>query len=646
MSKKKDKDKKKKKALKIDITRKNIHFSLFDKARASLSAKLKEMEEERVHKIEYAERMEKILAVRFKDRDIPKADEGFRRNDLSEDALQRFYIEANVGEFLKAEGKFIHFEFGKLLDPYRVNTDENDENPLIKKISYAEISKQSFVNNINLSIRYINYFIEYFDDDDELLNAYLTIMFLLHHKNTKITVDEFVNHIISLFATESMFDKVIRMVEYNTDETLIKKSERAYDESIQLTVEHLKAIMGVSCFHRFVIPIVSHYYTLKGKGQLGGITDKDLYFMIFSSFIPMFDDFYDISLYGKIYHTATTRISKTENQETTMWKRRDRFGVTPISFTTDLMREYINEISQKTMFNQSAIVFLHVCFDKAIKNELLKSDRYEMSDMRMEPSDNVNETISRFDRWTIDKTFNSEKDRLRAYIVVKDTVQRAGLAFGINFKIAEMYRIKKQELNSLEFMEPEQIDEQLERMFGENSSIWEDEPYTIPIKKLQETLDEYDYYDENIERPFHDTQLYAIQLYYASKTLSSDTVKMLEIPDIIRLIMIMKRDMQQRSYVYLPLFVSGKLITTTNKKIATKTLRKMCEAHPSYKDFIDNFKDTIEMVNMDKIYGELQVIVSTPVRVVDYDYVQLRDKIMYPSDIATINEFIRLMNDC
>ena len=639
--KKKQKKVKKNKKNKSKI---NSIFSTSMSPQQSLNIKLKELSEEVERKKEYDEVMHDILDKRFLERNIPKADEGFRKNDLSDEALKQFYIDANVGEFLKAEGKFIHFEFGEWLEKYEVNVGDNEENPLIKRISYAEISKQSFINNINLSLRYINYFIEYFDDDDELLNAYFEIMFMLHYDNIKMTVDDFINHILVSFATEKMFKKVIRMVEYNTDETLIKKSERVYDESIQLTVEHLKAIMGVSCFHRFVIPVVSHFYTIRGKGQLGGMTDKDLYFRIFSSFIPMFDDFYGISLYSKIYHTATTRISKTENQENTMWKRRERFGVTTTSFTNDLMREYINEISQKTMFNQSAIVFLHVCFDKAIKNELLKSDKYEMSDMRMEPSDNVNETISRFDRWTMDRTHHSEKERLVAYVVILDSVQRNGLSVGIDFNLAEKYRTDfiniKTYLTELNGSEPT-VSEIRTEMKKEFYDRYKDTDFNY----LHDIINEYEYYMENIVTPLHDTQLYIIQLYIASRPNTFEEIKMLEMPDIVRFIMIMKRDMEKRNCVYLPFFVSSVLITEAAKKTTKKSLERIIKEHPLYNDIIQNYADSIEFLNMDKLIGELQVIVSTPLKVVDYRYEEYRDNIIKPVDIAVINEFMRLWND-
>ena len=147
MGKKKKKEKEKLKAL--------------QKEKEMKAKSLEEEEDLDAYDERYKKKVSKLLDDRFLARDIPLADAGYKKNDtdLSAEALKRFYEENHVSEFLKAEGKFIHFEFGQLLEPYRVNVDEKGENPLIKRISYAEISKQSFINNINLSIRYINYFI-------------------------------------------------------------------------------------------------------------------------------------------------------------------------------------------------------------------------------------------------------------------------------------------------------------------------------------------------------------------------------------------------------------------------------------------------------------------------------------------------------
>lgn len=569
--------------------------------------------------IEYADKEESapkkkkasILERRFQERDIPKVDDGVRDGDLSYDALQKFYHNARVGEFLKPSGggKYIKFEFGPMLNGYRTNTDDNDENDIIRKLTYAELSKKSFINNINLSLRYINYFIEYFDDDDELLNAYFNMMFQIHYTKLDMSVENFVDSLFAFMATESMVDKVIRMVEYNTDTSLIKKTDRTYDESIQLTVEHLKAIMGVSCFHKFVIPIVSHYYTLRKKElEKEGVSDRDLYYQVFSSFIPLFDKHYDIKLYGKLYHTATTRISKTENQENTMWKRRNRFGTTVTSFANELICDYLCEISQKVVFNRSAIIFIHVCFDKAIKNELIQSDKYEMSDMKMEASDSVNETISRWDRWQMDKTMHSEKDRLRAHVSIIDSINRLGYEVGINFP-------------QMESKDPKDI------------------------KATKELREEYEYYMENVKRPFNDTQVYLMHLYYSGKTHSSEEGKQMEIPMMIKLIMIMKRDLASRNFNYLPYFISSEVMVSAARKCNRKRVENCLETHPSYSDWKEEYGDMMDALNKERLLNELKMIMSCPVRVIDYEQVELRGRKMTPTECCVVDEWLRFMLD-
>lgn len=550
-----------------------------------------------------------IIAQRLKDRTIPHVDDGFKKNDLSPEALQRFYERCRVGEYIKSVngGKYVKFNFGDMLNGYRLYTDDNGENAIIRKLSYAEISKKSFINNMNLTIRYINYFIEYFDDDDELMQAYFKFMVQMHLMSVELPVKDFIETVYSTLASKSMVNKVIAMVEYNTDETLIKKTDRQYDESIQLTVEHLKAIMGTSIFTRFVIPIASHYYAIRrAEVEAAGMCDKDLYFQVFQTFTDLFDKHYDINLYEKLYHTATTRISKTENREILMWKRRERFGKGTTNFTYTLMRDYMNDIVQKVVFNQSAIIFIHVCFDKSIRNELIQPDKYEMSDMKMEPSDSVNESISRFDRWQMDRTQHSERDRLRAYASIKHMVWMLGEDVGLRF-----YKIPDQ--NNPNKVSPD-----------------------------KETQAEFEFYQKNIKKPLFDTQLYLISLYCSNSLGTAEDVKMMEFEDIIKVIMIMKRDLRRRNYNYLPYFISGTVKATSIHKKNPKNVAKTFENNPLYKDWVDQYKDTINQINMTKFYGELNNALSCPITVVEYES-ELNGVTIRPTDLSLIDEWCRFM---
>lgn len=562
-----------------------------------------------------------ILYSRFDGRPIPKADDGIKDPDknISLDQLRDYYARCHVGEYVRLDSQTrgkgdtvtsnrLKFEFESMmnLDSLKVNTDDKDENDLIRRLSYAEMNKKSFINKINNTLRYVNYFIEYFDDDDELMYIYFELMYQIMDRNINLDPESFMEHLYAYFTTDSMREKIIRMVEYNTDDTLVK-SDQSYDESIQLTIEHLKAIMAVSCIHKFIIPIVGHYYNMKSRLlEKMGLNEKDLYYYIFASFIPVFDDYYDISLYDKLYHTATTRVKKTYNQESTMWRRRHRFGTTPTSFTHKLMRDFLIDISQKAVFSKSAIIFIHVCFDNSIVNELKQPDKYEFTDMKMEASDSVNETISRFDRWMMDHTFHSQLDRVRAFVSIKDSIYYLGELVGIDFK-----RMDSKDPND--------------------------------IKKTKDLHDEYDYYLEHIQMPLNDSQLYIVYLYYSSMIGCTEEAKMLEVSDIIKLIMIMKRDFESRNYDYLRFFISGKLQVGSAHPYNKRKLERLFQNDPCYEDWIKQYPD-LKAFNLDRFYKEVTPIISCPITIVDHSYPEYDGKTYTPEDVLVCSELIRFLN--
>lgn len=570
--------------------------------------------------LEHRPHYQGILTQRLEDRVIPMVDDGIKEKDLKNpppEAVEAWYAYAHVGQYVHMEQvvnmdgstymtKRVQFEFSRMLDGYSEQMDERGVNPSIERLSFATISKVSFVNNIANPLRYTNYFIEYFDDDDELMRAYFQLMYQIMHKKIDLDPVSFIESIHALFTTDTMIEKLYRMVEYNTDMTLIKKADKVYDESIQLTVEHLKAIMGISCLHKFAIPIVNHYYSTRSNLlEKAKMSAKDLYYAVFMSFISVFDDVYNINLHNKLYHTSTTRITKTTNQETEMWNRRKRLGTTPVSYTNDLMRDFVIDISQKEVFSKSAIVFIHVCMDNAIHNTLIQSDKYDYVDMTMEPSDSVNETISRFDRMQTDKSHHSEQDRIRSRVVNKDSLYRLGLEFGLDFAAMESKKQKQK-------------------------------------KKVKKLIDEFNYYLENIPRPMNDTQIYIIKLWYASYVGNTVDGNSLEFRDLIKLIMIMKREFRQRNLNYLALFISSRVNATTNKtKYNKRRVERLILDHSLYEDLIGLYKDTEDYLNWDKMLSEIKVIIACPIETVDYEYQHLEGKSVSPYEDDAIDEIMR-----
>lgn len=562
-----------------------------------------------------------ILERRLEDRKIPKVDVGIPEKYMKNpppDVADAWYQDCHIGKYVHMEKvtrdgatfttKRVQFEFGRMLKGYDKNLDDRGVNPAIERLSFATMSKASFINNITNPLRYINYFIEYFDDDDELMRAYFHMMFTIMCDSIELDPQSFIETLYAAFTTDGIIEKLHRMVEYNTDTNLIKKTDRTFDESIQLTVEHLKAIMGVSCLHKFVIPIVSHYYNTRSRLiEKAGITDKDLYYYVFTSFLPVFDDIYGISLYNKIYHTSTTRIVKTANQESEMWIRKNRLGITQASYNTDLMRDFVTDISHKAVFAKSAIVFINVCMDKAIRNILIASDKYEFTEMPTESNDNVNETMSRWDRWQTDKSFHSQRDRIRSYVSIKDAIWRYGEACGLDFRRLDSKHHK--------------MDDALRRL-----------------------KEEYEFYRDEIEQPLNDTQLYFVQLYFSALMGNTEDPITMEIPDIIKGMMIMKRDFEARNYIYFPFFLTGKVNPSASKTYNKRRIMKLIEAHPLYDDLVQQYAGNEGLLNWDRMVNEIKTIVACPIKIVDFDRPEACGKTMNPPELCAVDEVMRFYN--
>lgn len=514
---------------------------------------------------------------------IPKVDDVRDVRDRSIETLHKFMRDNDIPYYLKiVNKKYIQFAFSDVLG-------KKDLPPEMTDIS---MNKKAFLNNIAILVRYINYFIEYFDEDKELMGAYLVTMYCIMKKpedgDDEFGVDQLIFTLRNYFASRSMVDKIANMVEANVDESLIKKSDRKFDESLQLTADHLKCIMGISIIHKMIIPILSHYMKVR-KGSME-ISDKQLYFKCLTSFLDVFDDRFNVSFYEKIYHTATTRVSKTKNVQKLMWARKKHLGITPISFINVLMYDLFVEISQKAIFKQSVIIFIHVCFDDSTKNKLRQQDKFELRDMKMEVSDPVNEEVSKFDKLLISKAHVSEKSSLRAKMIIKDTLDRLAEEHGIEFDDAMLSYYRKNLL----------IDEAQVRM---------------------------------------------VYLYFAPYFQSYDMMNYVKIDNLIKMIIIMKKMLMADRYIYMPQIISGILNKDKAKRYNKKKIESYLMKHPCFDEIREQFEDSKEYLNKDALINDIKTLISCPVTIVDYDRRDLEDKKIQVNDIATMDEIANILND-
>ena len=531
-----------------------------------------------------------------------KVDKIFRPSDKTWEEYQKAYETSGIIQYLKvARGaKVVKFNFAPIFeDKIMYGADEHGENSIIKRISYAEITKKSYMNALNNILAYINYFITTEDQEDmELLTDYAFLMFTISNNEYDLNPEEFVLTLRSTLGTKSMCKKILHMVDANLDESQLKNEAGTslYDESIQLTNDHLRGIMGVSIFSRMAIPIASHYTSArKDEVKKAGMTDRDLYFAALSSFADAFDEMLDINLFNKLATTATTRISKTEGKDNLMWKRRARSGVTPTSYVFRLLIDYFTDISMKCTHDRSAIVFATVCFDRSIRNELIQQDKYEYSDMPMESSDAVNERTTKWDKWMISNHGPSERDYYRHKAIIKDCLRSSARDLKIDWDDPEI----KEELN---------------------------------------------FYRDNINS-LTDNQIDLIFLYFAPRLGSYDVSKAITRKQLNQFIIIMKRELKRQNYIYLPQYITGELDPTQIRRYNKKKIEKAIVNHPSYDDLVEEFSQSGGILNIDRVFDLMKSIIATPLRIRDYNDPNNGKMMNILIESVACDEFIRfLMN--
>ena len=143
--------------------------------------------------------------------------------------------------------------------------------------------------------------------------------------------------------------------------------------------------------------------------------------------------------------------------------------------------------------------------------------------------------------------------------------------------------------------------------------------------------------------PLNDSQLYVVYLYYSSMIGCTEEAKMLEVSDIIKLIMIMKRDFESRNYDYLRFFVSGKLQVGSAHPYNKRKLERLFQNDPCYEDWIKQYPD-LKAFNLDRFYKEVTPIISCPITIVDYSYPEYDGKTYTPEDVLVCSELIRFLN--
>lgn len=467
--------------------------------------------------------------------------------------------EKDEDKVIKYAGKSIIIPFDQLLD--RCTSD-------LLNVFYVSY-KDSYSKKFDQITHYLNYFIKYYDPDNELIMNYFHCKFMIDAKRTIMTRKAMIKLIYHDFVTNSIYNKIKKMVEdnYRIDLSQNKEAGKEYSESLEFTNKHAKLLMIISIFIKMLIPLVMHYISvIKGKSEVKKLI---LYYRPLFEIIRKKEH---VNLYAKLQHSIQVKVNFNESNNPVIWAKYQATSIDAVSYAEELLdKNLIVDNMFKYVFNKSIISFNSVILKTQLEYRCIKNFGITMQEISDEKDQ---DGLSYLDKLEMDTAKIDENNILLSKVNIKDTIKR----------------IKKK--NKIKITNEER------EFYIKNTKI----------SKIAKTL----------------------VFYYYAKTFNGFTdLNHITIKKYMDLMIILKRKLQVSGFIYINQIISANVLGKSNSHLVYNSNRfEKLENNPIYKN-IENEKypslkrvdDDVDKKKKNKsfILGPLQTIENTMFGFVDYD---------------------------
>lgn len=174
--------------------------------------------------------------------------------------------------------------------------DKVFQQPKLERYNKFYIQKLSYINNLELITKYINYFINCYDSDNELISAYLKIKFETDEKRsfTENNMEAYISFLYEILFTDTIINKINMLVEDNylfdiegndSKKKKYQKNDRKHLESLEFTNQHVKILLRISFAMKLMAPCMLHYHAINSM-KIEKDSDN-----IYKFYKPLFDIF-------------------------------------------------------------------------------------------------------------------------------------------------------------------------------------------------------------------------------------------------------------------------------------------------------------------------------------------------------------------
>ena len=273
--------------------------------------------------------------------------------------------------YVLSDGTNMKLNIEKVIPNSTRRFNDADKDSIVSLETFI-IERGLFYKKVNVLCKYIDYFIEFFDDDKELPIVFMYMKNELDSVSESLTITEFLELMNRKFFRDTRIKKnIYRMVDtnYKLDVTVDSKTGRVFNDPYDFTNEDAKRLLAVSIFMKFIIPIASQYISTNTLYD-----DNVLSTMIIEVFVESFYQVADIEreepcdpeeLLIKLYKFCEKKIKKHFKQHDPLVQQQTALrGLTQDDhIDTILIRHLIGNNMFKFQFDENIVSFMKSIVD-------------------------------------------------------------------------------------------------------------------------------------------------------------------------------------------------------------------------------------------------------------------------------------------
>lgn len=315
--------------------------------------------------------------------------------------------------YIYAEGSMLKLNIEKVLKKSSQTLDKDK----MESLRTMFINVKVYFNKIHFLAHYIDYFLEKYDHDKELLFIYMVMKDDIDNNPDRLTSVEIRKKLLNLlFCKHSIKEKVTQLVEdnYMLDVTVDKKTGRTFLSDEDFTNLDTKKLLAISMMMKLAIPILVHYMKVNSD-----VNDDEMSRLIISTFVEIFHEtaedrgYKSDYLMTKLYVYVYKQLKNHNKGHNPLWQQQAAIkAVTTDSYMDLMLRRHLLAANLfKFNFSDNTISFLKTIVDNQLSNAFNKV-KYKIDPIRIDTTaddsglsskDKLEQTMSKMDETQIIK---------------------------------------------------------------------------------------------------------------------------------------------------------------------------------------------------------------------------------------------------